>query len=165
MEHLRSVRTYRPGLELVMVGQDKVEEVLDVETRANPLLQLQIINCPLNEVNLCNKGTQYSHELDCQDFIPVYRLLRVAVHLLPAAVVQHPHRNIQPEFVFLAGEEDWPANLLDSPHHNWCARKLSSIITHQTVERRKLPMIQVRWCFVLIRQDQYLWGCMFTLLP
>ena len=26
-------------------------------------------------------------------------------------------------------------------------------------------MIQVRWCFVLIRQDQYLWGCMLALLP
>ena len=38
MEHLRSVRAYRPGLELVMVGQDKVEEVLDVEARVNPLL-------------------------------------------------------------------------------------------------------------------------------
>ena len=110
-------------------------------------------------------GTQYSHELDRQNFIPVYRLLWVAVHLLPAAVVQHPHGNIQPEFVFLAGEEDGLANLLDSPHYNWCTRKLSSIITHQTVERRKLPTIQVRWCFVLIRQDQYLWRCMFTLLP
>ena len=38
MEHLRRVWAYRPGLELVMVGQDKVEEVLDVETRVNPLL-------------------------------------------------------------------------------------------------------------------------------